>query len=110
MLNDLAILIEAEDIDPGPIVVAGPLLVTVQHNVISLCNDSFELHAFPRVLQRHAGKVLDERFLAVRYCGVVLDVQISSILLDGLLRLALIEHQVVEGDYRRLIFVEVMHE
>ena len=39
MLNDLARLVEAKDVDAGPVAIAGPVLVAVQHDEVTLGND-----------------------------------------------------------------------
>ena len=99
MLDDLAILVETEDIDSCPIFVAiaGPLLVTMQHNAVALGDDSLEVHQFPGVLLRHPLEIVDERLLPVCYVRIVLDVHITHVPLYRLSRLALVEHQIVKA-------------
>jgi hypothetical protein len=36
VLNDVAVLVEPEDVDPGGVMVTRPDLVTVQHDVVAL--------------------------------------------------------------------------
>jgi hypothetical protein len=42
VLDDLAVLIQAKNIDPGPITFPWPLLVAVQDDEIPLSDSSFE--------------------------------------------------------------------
>lgn len=43
MLDDLAGVIETEDIDPGVVLIVWPVLVTVQHHQIAFGNGPLEI-------------------------------------------------------------------
>jgi len=96
MLDNLAILIESKYVDSCVVFVSRPLLVTMENNVIIFRYRSFEVGRLARIFRAHPFKILDKRFLAVRDMRVVLDVLITRVPLDGLTRLTLIEHQVIE--------------
>jgi len=96
VLYDLAAVVEAEDVDAGIIFVAGPLLMAMQHDMVSLGDHALEVHALARILPGHPLEVLDERLLAIGHLGIVLSVGVCGVLLDGFSGLALVEHQVVE--------------
>lgn len=70
MLDDPAVVIEAEDVDAGPVPVAGPLLPAVENDVVSLGNHAFEVNPLAWILARQALELLDERVLAVGDGGV----------------------------------------
>ena len=48
VLHDPARRIQAEDVDPGPVAIAGPLLVTVQDDIVALPDDPLELDPLAR--------------------------------------------------------------
>jgi hypothetical protein len=110
MLDNLAVLVQAKYVHPCPILIAGPLLVTVQDNVISFGDHSFKRHTLSGELSSHSGEVLNECFLAVCHARVVLDVHITGVSLESLSRLALIKHQIVESSYRSFVVVNALHE
>ena len=111
MLDDPAIVVEAEDVDSGPVPIPGPLLVAMQDDEIVLGDRPFEVHPFARIIPRHTLEVLDERFLAIGHFRVVLYVDVSGLLLDGLRWLTPVEHQVVEGHDGFLVILEsVAHQ
>ena len=86
MLDDLAVVVEPEDVDAGVLVVAGPGLVAVQDDEVALGDHPLELDSLARVLRRHPLEVVDERLLAVADLRVVLDVLGTGVALDGLAR------------------------
>jgi hypothetical protein len=96
VLYNLAVVVEAKDVDPRIFMIAWPHLVTVEHDEIAFCDSSLEVNRFPWVFRVHPLEVLDERFLSISNFGIVLDVDVTGIFLDGFAGLALIEHQVVE--------------
>jgi hypothetical protein len=49
------------------------------------------------VFSTHSFEVFDERVLAITDVGIVLDIVVSDVFLDGFARLTLIKHQVIEG-------------
>jgi hypothetical protein len=58
----------------------------------------------------HPDEIVDERLLAVRHHRIVLGVGFAGVEADGLLWLALVEHEVVEGLHRLLVALEIGHE
>ena len=97
MLDDLALVIDPKDINPRPIAIPGPPLVAVQHNEVIVGQDSPEFDAFAGVLPSHTFEVFDERDLSVGDDRVVLRVAGANVPPNRFGRLALVEHQVVEG-------------
>ena len=65
MFDNFAVLIEAEYVYSGVIVVSRPLLETMQDNEIILGYRALELHALSGILLRHSGEIFDESLLAV---------------------------------------------
>ena len=98
MLDNLARVIESKDVNASPIGVPRPSLVAMQHDEVIVREHSPELNAFARILPRHPFEVLDERILAVGHRRVVLRVAGADVPPNRFGRLALVEHQVVEGD------------
>ena len=96
MLDNLSIIVKSKYIDTRKVVVARPLLVTVQHNEITLGYCTHEVDFFAGVLRGHSLKVFDECFFSISDFGIVLDVSVTDILIDRLARLTLVEHQVVK--------------
>ena len=45
MLDDLAVVVQAEDVDPGPVAVTRPLLVAVENDVVALGDGPLEVDA-----------------------------------------------------------------
>src|SRR5262249_49161247 len=72
-------------------------------------NEAFKMDTFPRKLPGHAFEVLDEGFLAITHAGIVLDIGISDIAFDGLARLTLVKHQVIECYNRFLVPLQSVH-
>lgn len=83
MFYDLAVRIEPENINAGPIPVTRPVLASVQDNVIALRDHALKLDALTRILPRHAGEVFDEGFLTVGDRRVMPDVGVACIAFDG---------------------------
>src|SRR5438067_5445742 len=98
MLDDLALRVHTEDVDPSPIpiLVGRPLLMAVKNHVVSFSYDPLEVHPFARILPRHPLKVLNEGLLAIRHMGIVLDVSGACVMRNCVGRPALIEHEIVE--------------
>jgi hypothetical protein len=109
VFDDSAAVVEAEDVDPGPIMIAGPVLQAMQHDVIALGDDSFELNTLSGIVLPHPREVFDESVLAVRDGGVVLDVDVASLFLDGFVWAALVKHQVVKSGDGGLVLINVGH-
>jgi len=97
MLDYLAFIIQAEDVDAHMIVVARPLLVTERHNRASARRAKLDALArifFPPSSQKYLMKPC---FFPSTTFGFVLDVRTSAdIFLDGFCRATLIEHQVAK--------------
>ena len=108
VFHDPATVVEAEDVDPSPVSVAGPLLVTMQHNEAVLSDHAPEMHALARILLGHPLEVRDERLLAIGHLWIVLGVDIADVLLDGLSGPTLVERQVVERRDGRLVALEAI--
>ena len=108
MLNDSAVLIEPEDVDSGPVAIAGPFLVAMQHHEVALSDDTLEMNTLAGVLPRHSLEVLDERIFAVGHFGVVLSVFLACVLFDGLGWTTLIEHQIVEHGHCALVSLALL--
>src|SRR5688500_3016061 len=108
MLDDLAVVIQSEDVDASPIAVAWPLLVAMQYDVIPFGNHALEVDAFAGIFLRHPRKVCDKRVLAIRYRWVMLNVDISDVARDRFSGLALVEHQVVELHHVLLILLQTV--
>lgn len=108
VFDDFPLLIEPENINSRPVGIARPLLVAVQHDIISLRDHVFEFHALARIFCRHALEMGDEGCFAIPDRRVVLDVLVAGVAFDGLRRAALVEHQVVEGRHRALVAFELV--
>src|SRR5947199_35719 len=68
MLDDPASVVEAEDVDTGPvrIPVSRPVLMAMQHDQVAFGDDALEVHALARVCFGHPFEIVDEGLLAVR--------------------------------------------
>jgi hypothetical protein len=53
VFDDLARVVETEDVGPRLVVVGGPRLVTVQRDEVALSDAAFEIDALARVLRGH---------------------------------------------------------
>jgi hypothetical protein len=53
MLHDLAVLVQTKYVHSRPIVIAGPLLVTVQDDVIAFGDHPFEVHTLSGKFRSH---------------------------------------------------------
>jgi hypothetical protein len=60
VLDDVAVLVYAEDVDAGVLMVAGPDMVTVQNDIVVLGECPLELDELAWVLGCHALDVVDE--------------------------------------------------
>src|SRR5437868_2670049 len=89
MLNDFPLLIEPKNIDPGPIFITWPLLVTVQDHVVSFGNSALEVHTLARILLCHPYEVRDERLFTVGDTRVMLDIFVPCEAIDRFGRLIL---------------------
>jgi hypothetical protein len=97
MLDDLALLIQAEDVDSDPIIVAGPFLAGVQHHVVAFGDGALEEHLLAGVILAQAGEVIDKALLAIPYGGIMLNIGSPGVQGNGFGWLVLVEHQVVKG-------------
>jgi len=83
VLDDLAVAAEAEDVDSGLVVIAGPLLEAVEHDQVAVGDCAHELDRLAGVLGLHPLEVLDESVFAVAHVWDVLDVLGSRVAFDG---------------------------
>jgi len=79
VLNDLAVLVEPEDVNPGVVTVTRPDLVAMQHDVVALGQGALDLDVLAGVLRGHAFEVVDEGLLAVANKRVVLSVDFVGV-------------------------------
>ena len=96
MLNDIAAIIEPKDVDSRIVVVARPLLMAMQNDVISHSECSLERHLFAGIFGCYSLEVFDECFFAVSDLWVVLNVLSANELVDRIPRFAPVEHQVIK--------------
>jgi hypothetical protein len=106
VLDDLAVLIEAEDVDAGVFVVTGPDLVAMQNHIVVFGYHPLELDALAGIFVSHPDEVVDERLFAVGNLRVVLDVRCPGVPLDGFGGAILVEHEVVELDRVGLVALD----
>ena len=109
MLDDFASFIKSKDVYTCIIVVAWPLLKAVQHRVILLGNNPLKGDALAWVLGRHVSEIVDKGVLAICYMRVMLNIYFTRVAHNRLGGLALVKHQVVEGDGGFLITLEFVH-
>jgi hypothetical protein len=81
----------------------------VQDHVGILGDHAPDLDSLTGVLLGHTGEVFNEALLAIGYAGVVLDVSVTYIAVNGLCRAALVEHQLIERCYRLFVAFEGAH-
>jgi hypothetical protein len=105
VLNDLALSVDTEDINPSPVLVlvGRPLLMAVENDIVSFRYNPLELHTFARVVLGHPVEVVNEGLFAIRHMRIVLNVCGACIPFDCLSGSALIEHQVVERNHVSLV-------
>ena len=70
MLNDLAEVIESEDVDARILLVTGPGLSAVQHDVVAFSNRTDELDMLAEVVAGHTVEVVNEPLFAVGDMGL----------------------------------------
>jgi hypothetical protein len=109
MLDDLAIIIEPENVDGGEILHTGPFLQAVQDYVVAFGKGAFYGDTLAGVLPRHALKEVDKAQFAGLDVGIVLNEFVADILFDGVAYLVLIENQIVEGDDVFFSFIGFRH-
>jgi hypothetical protein len=74
VLDDLAVLVESENIDARIVVIAGSVLKTMEHHEVAFSYRSLELDTLAGILPGHSLKVFDKRLLAVADMGIVLSI------------------------------------
>jgi hypothetical protein len=79
VLNELAVLVEPEDVDPGVVMATRPDLVVVQHDVVALGQGALDLHVLAGVLRGRSLEVVDEGLLAVANMRLVLCVGFAGL-------------------------------
>jgi hypothetical protein len=112
VFDDLAVGVEAEDVDAGPvavpITVARPLLVAMQDHVVAFGKHPLDDHVLAWKFLGHALEVGDEGLLAVGHQWVVLNVLGADKAPNRLGGFALVEHQVVEVDHGLLVALQLI--
>ena len=103
MFHHFPVFIETKNVYPCIVVAPRPLLMAMEYNEIIFRYCSFEVNLLFGVFRVHSLEVLDERLLTIPHLGIVLDIHITDVFLDGFTRLTLIKHQVVECP--RVLFV-----
>nr|WP_230967181.1 hypothetical protein [Nostoc sp. NZL] len=89
MLDYLAFIIQAENVDACPVVVVRPLLAAMQDYIIAFSEDALKLDALARIFFRYPLEIFDESLLPAGHRWVVLDVHVADIFLDGFCGLTL---------------------
>ncbi len=77
MLHDLAVGVEAENIDPRPVSVVRPVLIAVEHHVVAFGDHAPELDPLAGILLAHSNEIIDKCLLAVSDTRIVLDVNVA---------------------------------
>jgi hypothetical protein len=96
MLDNLSVAIETKDVHARVVIVPWPGLMAMQYDQITFSDCALEVDSFAREFRRHPLKESDEGLFAIGYFGIVLNVNITHVLLNGFTGSALIEHQVIE--------------
>ncbi len=97
MFDDLAGAVQTEDVNPGIVGGARPLLEAVQHHEVPLGHSPLELDVLVGVVARHLFEIGNEPFASILNVGIVLGVGVAGVALDRFAWSTLVEHQVVEG-------------
>lgn len=106
VLHDLAGSIKPENIDTRPVAISGPMLVTMQDDVMALREHPSKLNTLGRILQRHPIEIRNERVLAISDDRVVLRVRLPDIPLHRFGWPSLIKHQVVKLGHIALVLFD----
>ena len=109
VLDDLAFLIETENVDACIVRSLWPELVTMQDHVVNVLKGALDLYVFARVFPRHPLEVVDEGVLAVCDVRIVPSVLRSGEARDRFTKATVIEHHLVEGNDIRLISSWIAH-
>ena len=96
MFHNFAVVIEPEDVDPGPIAFPWPFCMHVHDHVIALSDHPHDMRPLSRIRLRHADKVLNERLLPICHARIMLNVQLPDLPRDCFGGLTLVEHQIIE--------------
>ena len=70
MFDDSTTVIQTEDVDSSPVLVARPLLTAMQYHIVALCDCAPEVNPLARVLLGHALEVRDKCLLAIGNVGL----------------------------------------
>ncbi len=84
MLDDLAVFIVAENIDPRDAGRAGHFLKTVEHDEAAFGDDALKMHVFVGVVFGQLCVIIHERFFAVSDRRIMLDINIPDIITHSL--------------------------
>ena len=79
MFDNLALVVEPENVNSGPITIIRPMLIATENDVIALRDDTFELHTLAWILAGHRFKLLNEGLLAVANRGIVLNISFPCV-------------------------------
>ena len=83
MLDNLAVLVEAKNVDARPGMIARPFLSAVQDNVVALRNHALELDGFTGIATGRFLEIGYEPILAVSNTRIVLDARYRSMASRG---------------------------
>src|SRR5918993_4882995 len=108
VFHHLSLGVEPKDVDPGPVAIPRPLLVTVEDHVIAFRDHPLELHSLARVLPSHSLEIRYEGCFAVGDHGIVLGVCSAHMALDCFRRTRLIEHEVVKRCDRAFVALQAI--
>ena len=70
VFHDLALIIEPEDVDSGPHMIARPVLATMKNHIVALGDHPFEFHTLTGVIASGFLEIRDESFLPVSSPGL----------------------------------------
>jgi hypothetical protein len=96
MFDDFPGIVKSENVDTCIIVAAGPNLVTMKNDKISLGDGPLEVGEFTGVITGHLLEVRNKGLAAVCHMGIVLDVFSTGISLNSIAGLTFVEHEVIE--------------
>ena len=74
------------------VMIARPVLEAVKNDILTLGDSPLHLDPLTGPLARHSLEISDEAFLPRRDVRIVLNIVFTDIVLNGLIRFALVEH------------------
>ena len=78
VLYDLAVVVQPEDVDSGPGMIAGPFLPAVQHHVVAFGDQALELDALAGIVAGRLLEIVDEALFAVGDTRIVLNASATA--------------------------------